>query len=254
MPIMILALLAVLVLAVVVIAIVVMGMEGTGREKHPEIAHAMARTARHLNGEGEPPKALLTLFDEAAEVPQIDVRELPNRIRSMRSARSAASSASADVPEEFSAQPATEPGAEPLAASEADEVEAATETVEAAQAPGTPADAADETDEDARPVQRSGKRKRKGKKGGGKPRQDAAAPQPSTEAVDSALEEGPDADVIVIGRRPSADELNDTIAAALAAPALDSPAAADPYGVWGADELDPEPAEPVQRVHLGRRR
>ena len=57
MPIMILTLLVVLVLAVVIIAVVVMGMEGTGKERHPEIANAMARTARHLNGEGEPPKA-----------------------------------------------------------------------------------------------------------------------------------------------------------------------------------------------------
>ena len=35
---------------------------------------------------------------------------------------------------------------------------------------------------------------------------------------------------------------------------IDDPDAADPYGVWGADELDPEPAPAQQRVHLGRGR
>ena len=79
MPIVIFTMLMVLVLAAVVIAVVVMGMEGTGSEKHPEIADAMAKTARHLNGEGDPPRALVALFDEIDEVP--DVRELPAKIR-----------------------------------------------------------------------------------------------------------------------------------------------------------------------------
>lgn len=95
MPIMIFTMLVVLVLAAAVIAVVVMGMEGTGRQQHPEIADAMAKTALHLNGEGEPPRALVTLFDEIDEVPDINVRELPARIRSLRSATSARSAATA---------------------------------------------------------------------------------------------------------------------------------------------------------------
>lgn len=102
MPIMIFTMLVVLVLAAVVIAAVAMGMEGAGRSQHPEIADAMATTARHLNGEGEPPRALVALFDEIDEVPELDVRGIPGRLRSAvsaRSARSASSASSANAPE-----------------------------------------------------------------------------------------------------------------------------------------------------------
>lgn len=102
MPIMIFTMLVVLVVAAAVIAVVVMGMQGTGREQHPEIADAMARTARHLNGEGNPPRALVAIFNEADEVSDIDVKQIPGRLRSMasaRSARSARSAASANPPE-----------------------------------------------------------------------------------------------------------------------------------------------------------
>ena len=75
MPVMIFTMLIVLVLAAAIIAVVVMGMEGTGRRQHPEIAEAMARTARHLNGEGEPPRALVQLFDEIDEVLEINAEE-----------------------------------------------------------------------------------------------------------------------------------------------------------------------------------
>ena len=95
MPIMIFTMLVVLVLAAGVIAVVVMGMEGTGRTKHPEIAEAMQRTARHLNGEGEPPRALVAVFDEMDEVGDINVRELPRKLRTAASAASAASARSA---------------------------------------------------------------------------------------------------------------------------------------------------------------
>ena len=89
MPVMIFTMLIVLVLAAAIIAVVVMGMEGTGRRQHPEIAEAMARTARHLNGEGEPPRALVQLFDEIDEVPDLNVRDLPDKLRNLRSAASA---------------------------------------------------------------------------------------------------------------------------------------------------------------------
>lgn len=102
---MIFTLLLILLIAGVIIAIVVMGMEGTGRQSHPEIAQVMAKTAKHLNGDGEPPAALVTLFDEIDEVPPLDVREIPGRLRSAassarssvsaRSARSATSATSA---------------------------------------------------------------------------------------------------------------------------------------------------------------
>ncbi len=101
--------LVILGLAAAVIAVVVMGMEGTGRTKHPEIADAMARTARHLNGEGQPPRGLMMLFDEVNEVSAVDLdpRKVSGRIKeslaSARSARSAASAASADVPEDDTA-------------------------------------------------------------------------------------------------------------------------------------------------------
>ncbi|MFT3877717.1 MAG: hypothetical protein QM708_15045 [Propioniciclava sp.] len=96
MAVMIFTMIVVMVLAVGVIAVVTMGLEGAGSRQHPEIADAMAKTARHLNGEGAPPRALVALVDEIDEVP--DMRELPRRLRSSlsaRSARSAASSASA---------------------------------------------------------------------------------------------------------------------------------------------------------------
>lgn len=287
MPIMIFALLAVLVLAVVVIAVVVMGMEGTGREKHPEIAHAMARTARHLNGEGEPPKALLTLFDEIDEVPQVNVRDLPSKLRSMRSARSATSAASADLPEEFAfdadaawARPgdAAETPGEP-SASGSKKKKATKAPVSAADAAPEPsaaltdaeldahlADRRDDVDPDvtvmmpdpeladvttrpepaadddaARPVQRSGKRKRHRNKGG-RP----AAPEATQDSSDEVAEPPQP--------RPTVAQLEDEMAAALSEPAVADLQDADPYGVWGADELDHahEPAQP--RIHLGRSR
>ncbi|HHU37990.1 MAG TPA: hypothetical protein GXZ45_01685 [Propionibacterium sp.] len=95
MLVMIFTMLVVLVLAAGVIAVVVMGMEGTGRQTHPEIASAMARTARHLNGEGEPPRALVQLFDEIDEVGDLNVRELPGKLRTLGSAATAASARSA---------------------------------------------------------------------------------------------------------------------------------------------------------------
>ena len=95
MLVMVFTMLGVLAIAAGVIAVVVMGMEGTGRQQHPEIAQAMARTARHLNGEGEPPRALVQLLDEVDEVGDINMRELPEKLRSLGSAATAASARSA---------------------------------------------------------------------------------------------------------------------------------------------------------------
>lgn len=286
MPIMIFALLAVLVLAVVVIAVVVMGMEGTGRDKHPEIADAMARTARHLNGEGEPPKALRTLFDEIDDVPQVAVRDLPQKLRSMRSARSATSAASADLPDEAAGQhpgsatgwtasgrPATQHQRKRAAATADPEASSASEpaSLEAQQAP--PADGADldpdvtvakpdpllagvatrarEGEPDAEdpqgsasgdgPVQRSGKRKRNRTRNG----RPATAVGPDTNAA-AVLDPAQD-------RMPSASERQDAMGAALAEPAVTDLHEADPYGVWGADDVAEMPELVHPRIHLGRR-
>lgn len=102
MAVMIFTMIVVMVIAVGVIAAVVMGMEGAGSAQHPELAEAMARTARHLNGEAAPPRALVALVDEMDEVPELSVRALPAKIRSAASslsARSAASATTADPDE-----------------------------------------------------------------------------------------------------------------------------------------------------------
>ncbi len=117
MPATIFAMLVILAVAAAIIAVVVMGMEGQGRDQHPEIADAMARTARHLNGEADPPRGLVALFDEIEEVPELNIRELPARIREKRSARSAPSAsgerdeAQADEPEEHQPDPTDAPDA-----------------------------------------------------------------------------------------------------------------------------------------------
>lgn len=90
MPATIFVMLVILVLAVGVLAVVVMGMEGQGREQHPEIAHAMAKTARHLNGEADPPRGLIAFFEEA-EGGADELRNMPAKLRSIASARSARS-------------------------------------------------------------------------------------------------------------------------------------------------------------------
>ena len=95
MPAVIITMLVILLLAAAIIAVVAMGMQGHARDVNPELADAMERTARHLNGEAEPPRGLRVLLDEFDELPSPDLKEIPARIRSFRSARSAASAASA---------------------------------------------------------------------------------------------------------------------------------------------------------------
>ncbi|MGB7964062.1 MAG: hypothetical protein WCF12_14045 [Propionicimonas sp.] len=54
----------ILAIALALIAIVAVGMQGNLAEKAPEIAHVMANTARHLNGEAQPPRGLVEFFEE----------------------------------------------------------------------------------------------------------------------------------------------------------------------------------------------
>lgn len=93
MPAVIITMLVILLLAAAIVAIVAMGMQGHAREVSPELADAMEKTARHLNGEADPPRGLVAILGEIDELPGAD---LPGRIRSRRSARSAASASSGD--------------------------------------------------------------------------------------------------------------------------------------------------------------
>ncbi|WP_028709413.1 hypothetical protein [Propionicicella superfundia] len=56
------AMVLILALALGVCAVVVIGTQGAGKEKAPQIANAFAETARHLNGDAEPPESLVTLL------------------------------------------------------------------------------------------------------------------------------------------------------------------------------------------------
>lgn len=54
----------ILALALGVCAVVVIGTQGTGKEKAPQLSNALAETARHLNGEAEPPEGLVSLLEQ----------------------------------------------------------------------------------------------------------------------------------------------------------------------------------------------
>ncbi len=41
--------------------VVVVGLQGRGRDRAPRLADRLARTAQHLNGDGEPPQAFARL-------------------------------------------------------------------------------------------------------------------------------------------------------------------------------------------------
>lgn len=97
MPTVVLAMLGILLVAVLIIAIVLVGMHGAGRKSAPDLADVMARAARQLNGDGQPPRGMLMLFREMDEVSASDLnpRQLTGKIRSsIASARSAASATS----------------------------------------------------------------------------------------------------------------------------------------------------------------
>ena len=54
----------IIILAVVagITGLVVVGMEGRYKQRAPKLADRMARAARHLNGDGQPPKAFERLL------------------------------------------------------------------------------------------------------------------------------------------------------------------------------------------------
>ena len=54
----VIAMIIILGLAGVIVGMVVLGIEGRGKEHAPKLADRMARAARHLNGDGQPPKRL----------------------------------------------------------------------------------------------------------------------------------------------------------------------------------------------------
>jgi hypothetical protein len=56
------ALLFCLSLAGGVFAMVAMGIEGRGRDRAPKVAEKLGKAARHLNGDGQPPRALKQLL------------------------------------------------------------------------------------------------------------------------------------------------------------------------------------------------
>ena len=59
---------AIVAVALCVIAIVAVGMRGSLSEKAPEFASVMANTARHLNGDAEPPQGLIEFFEEIPDI------------------------------------------------------------------------------------------------------------------------------------------------------------------------------------------
>jgi len=54
----VIAMTVILAVAVATVGLVAVGMEGRGRRRAPKLAHGMERAAKHLNGDGHPPKAL----------------------------------------------------------------------------------------------------------------------------------------------------------------------------------------------------
>ena len=59
---------AIVAIALCVIAIVAVGMKGSLSEKAPEFANVMATTARHLNGDANPPQGLIDFFEEIPDI------------------------------------------------------------------------------------------------------------------------------------------------------------------------------------------
>jgi hypothetical protein len=56
------SMLIILAAAVATAGLVLVGLEGRGRDRAPHLADTMARAARHLNGDGRPPRRFLRLF------------------------------------------------------------------------------------------------------------------------------------------------------------------------------------------------
>ena len=53
------AMIVVLTIAAGIAVLVVVGMQGRGSQYVPKLTDHMSRVARHLNGEGEPPRSLI---------------------------------------------------------------------------------------------------------------------------------------------------------------------------------------------------
>ncbi|MFW6598371.1 hypothetical protein ACQBAU_07450 [Propionibacteriaceae bacterium Y2011] len=56
------AMLVILGLCLAVVLMVTLGIEGLGKGRHPELADRLARYAKHLNGDAEPPKKFENLL------------------------------------------------------------------------------------------------------------------------------------------------------------------------------------------------
>jgi hypothetical protein len=63
-----LVMVVILAVAIGIVAIVAMGMQGAGKQRVPELANVMAETARHLNGDAEPPQGLVECFEEIPDM------------------------------------------------------------------------------------------------------------------------------------------------------------------------------------------
>ena len=59
---------AIVAIALCVIAIVAIGMNGSLAHKAPDFANVMANTARHLNGDADPPQGLVSFFEEIPDI------------------------------------------------------------------------------------------------------------------------------------------------------------------------------------------
>ncbi|WP_420175600.1 hypothetical protein [Luteococcus sp. OSA5] len=55
------SLVLIVVVGLVAIAVVLVGMQGAFKERAPEMAERLATAARHMNGEAEPPQALVDM-------------------------------------------------------------------------------------------------------------------------------------------------------------------------------------------------
>ncbi|HZA71966.1 MAG TPA: hypothetical protein VE476_03555 [Propionibacteriaceae bacterium] len=61
MLVLVVTMLVILAVAAATLALVLVGIEGRGWRQAPQVARLMRRAARHLNGEGRPPRRLQAL-------------------------------------------------------------------------------------------------------------------------------------------------------------------------------------------------
>lgn len=52
----------IILVALAIGGVVAIGMQGAGRERAPQLANHLAEAARHMNGDAEPPQALVDLM------------------------------------------------------------------------------------------------------------------------------------------------------------------------------------------------